>query len=76
MLYTFSFFNSIKKKKIITKLKKLDATSENKAKTLEESGINSDIYLDLLQKLLNEKKLIKTINGKYYINEEGHVWMK
>lgn len=59
-----------KRKKIITKLKKLDATSEDKAKTLEELGINSDIYLDLLQKLLNDKKLIKTNNGNYYINEE------
>lgn len=65
-----------KRKKIITKLKKLDATSEDKAKTLEELGINSDIYLDLLQKLLNDKKLIKTSNGNYYINEEEYIWMK
>ena len=63
-LISLSFF---KRKSIINKLKEKGAISEDTAVSINEIGILKD-SLDLIQKLTNDKVLIKTKDNKYYIN--------
>lgn len=63
-LISLSFF---KRKSIINKLKEKGAISEDTAVSINEIGILKD-SLDLIQKLTNDKVLVKTKDGKYYMN--------
>lgn len=63
-LISLSFF---KRKSIINKLKEKGAISEDTAVSINEIGILKD-SLDLIQKLTNDKVLVKTKDGKYYVN--------
>lgn len=64
-LISLSFF---KKKSIINKLKEKGAISEDTAVSINEIGILKD-SLDLFQKLINDKVLVKTKDDKYYVNK-------
>ena len=58
-----------KRKIIVNKLKELGATKEENAKSLKEIGLSDDKMLKLVQKLINDKILLKTKDNKYYINK-------
>lgn len=64
-LISLAFF---KRKSIINKLKEKGAISEDTAVSINEIGILKD-SLDLIQKLTNDKVLVKTKDGKYYVNK-------
>lgn len=64
-LISLSFF---KRKSIINKLKEKGAISEDTAVLINEIGILKD-SLDLFQKLINDKVLVKTKDDKYYVNK-------
>lgn len=64
-LISLAFF---KRKSIIKKLKKKGAVSENTAISLDNLGILKS-SLDLVQKLINDKVLLKTKDDKYYVNK-------
>ncbi len=64
-LISLSFF---KRKSIINKLKEKGAISEDTAVSINEIGILKD-SLDLFQKLINDKVLVKTKDDKYYVNK-------
>ena len=64
-LISLSFF---KRKSIINKLKEKGAISEDTAVSINEIGILKD-SLDLFQKLINDKFLVKTKEDKYYVNK-------
>lgn len=57
-----------KRKTVINKLKEKGAISEDTAVSINEIGILKD-SLDLIQKLTNDKVLVKTKDGKYYVNK-------
>lgn len=59
----------IRKKHIIKKLTECKAYSEETAKTFAEAGIiNPEGFKKINEKLIKEKILVKTQDGKYYIN--------
>lgn len=64
-LISLAFF---KRKSIINKLKEKGAISEDTAVSINEIGILKD-SLDLFQKLINDKVLVKTKDDKYYVNK-------
>jgi len=61
----------IRKKLIIKKLTECDAFSEETAKTFVEAGIgNPDGFNKINERLIKQKVLVKTKEGKYYLNKE------
>ncbi len=61
----------IRKKLIIKKLTEHQAFSKETAKTYEEVGIiNPSGFNKVNEKLIKEKILIKTNDGKYYLNKK------
>jgi len=60
----------IRKKIIIKKLTKNNAISEENAKTLAEAGIiNPNGFKKVTEKMIEQQALIKTKEGKYYLNK-------
>ncbi len=60
----------IRKHLIIKKLTKCKAFSEETAKTFIEAGIiNPDGFNKVNEKLIKEKILVRTKDGKYYLNK-------
>ena len=60
----------IRKKIIIKKLTKNNAISEENAKTFAEAGIiNPNGFKKIADKMIEQQILIKTKEGKYYLNK-------
>lgn len=60
----------IRKNLIIKKLTECNAFSEETAKTFKEAGIiNPYGFNKVNEKLIKQKVLIKTKDGKYYLNK-------
>jgi len=60
----------IRRKKIIKLLTKSKAFSSDTAKTFDEIGlINPNGFLRVTETLLRTGKIIKTEDGKYYLNQ-------
>ncbi len=60
----------IRKNIIIKKLTECNAFSEETAKTFIEAGIiNPDGFNKVNEKLIKEKILVRTKDGKYYLNK-------
>ena len=60
----------IRKKIIIKKLTKNNAISEENAKTFAEAGIiNPNGFKKVTEKMIEQQILIKTKEGKYYLNK-------
>lgn len=60
----------IRKKIIIKKLTKNNAISEENAKTFAEVGIiNPNGFKKVTEKMIEQQALIKTKEGKYYLNK-------
>ena len=60
----------IRKKLIIKKLTECNAFSEENAKTFSEAGIiNPNGFNKVTEKLIKQKILVKTKDGKYYLNK-------
>lgn len=60
----------IRKKIIIKKLTKNNVISEENAKTFAEAGIiNSNGFKKVTEKMIEQQLLIKTKEGKYYLNK-------
>ena len=58
----------IRKKIIIKKLTESNAFSKETAKTFKEAGIiNPNGFNKITEKLIKEKVLVKTKDGKYYL---------
>ena len=61
----------IRKNLIIKKLTECNAFSEKTAKTFIEAGIiNPDGFKKVNEKLIKEKILVRTKDGKYYLNKQ------
>lgn len=60
----------IRKKIIIKKLTKNNAISEENAKAFAEAGIiNPNGFKKVTEKMIEQQILIKTKEGKYYLNK-------
>ena len=60
----------IRKNNIIKKLTESNAFSEKTAKTFTEAGIiNPNGFNKINEKLIKQKVLVKTKDGKYYLNK-------
>lgn len=60
----------LRKKMIIKKIKECGAVSEDSAKTLKEAGVPyPGAFPKLTEDLEKQNLLVKTKNGKYYINK-------
>ncbi len=59
----------IRKKLIIKKLTECNAFSEETAKSFSEAGIiNPNGFKKINEKLIEQKVLVRTKEGKYYLN--------
>ena len=60
----------IRKNNIIKKLTESNACSEKTAKTFTEAGIiNPNGFNKINERLIKQKVLVKTKDGKYYLNK-------
>ena len=60
----------IRKNNIIKKLTESNAFSEKTAKTFSEAGIiNPNGFNKINERLIKQKVLVKTKDGKYYLNK-------
>ena len=60
----------IRKNLIIKKLTECDAFSEKTAKSFSEAGIiNPNGFNKINKRLIKQKVLVKTKDGKYYLNK-------
>ena len=60
----------IRKNNIIKKLTESNAFSEKTAKTFTEAGIiNPNGFNKINERLIKQKVLVKTKDGKYYLNK-------
>ena len=60
----------IRKNYIIKKLTESNAFSEKTAKSFSEAGIiNPNGFNRINERLINQKVLVKTKDGKYYLNK-------
>ncbi len=60
----------IRKNLIIKKLTECNAFSEETAKTFKEAGIiNPNGFRFINKRLINQKVLVRTKDGKYYLNK-------
>ena len=60
----------IRKKLIIKKLTECNAFSEETAKTFNEVGIvNPNGFNKINERLIRQKVIVKTKDGKYYLNK-------